>query len=131
MEKLKASAKEQQITEWVQQTEADLPKLLPAVGSVRLPSTTNAIERFFRAFNRFYKVRCGFSTVKSAKRELIFFLLMYLFVQQADSGKAPIESILPRARGMPFYQLVNDPLKVIVGLADVKQKVRMADFEAA
>ena len=61
----------------------------------------------------------------------IFFLLMYLFVQQADSGKAPIESILPRARGMPFYQLVNDPLKVIVGLADVKQKVRMADFEAA
>jgi len=31
---------------------------------------------------------------------------------------------------MPFYQLINDPLKVIVGLADVKQKVRMADFEA-
>ena len=89
LEKLKASAKEQQITEWVQQTEADLPKLLPAVGSGRLPSTTNAIERFFRAFNRFYKVRCGFSTVKSAKRELIFFLLMYLFVQQTDSGKAP------------------------------------------
>ena len=57
-----------------------------------------------------------------AKRELIFFLLMHLFVQQADSGKAPIESILPQARGMPFYQLVNDPLKVIVG---------MADFEAA
>ena len=131
LEKLKASAKEQQITEWAQQTEADLPKLLPAVGSGRLPSTTNAIERFSRAFNRFYKVRCGFSTVKSAKRELIFFLLMYLFVQQADSGKALIESILPRARGMPFYQLVNDPLKVIVGLADVKQKVRMADFEAA
>ena len=60
--------------------------------------------------------------LKSAKRELVFFLLMYLFVQQADSGKAPIESILPRARGMPFYQLLNDPLKVIVGLADVKQK---------
>ena len=62
---------------------------------------------------------------------MIFFLLMYLFVQQADSGKASIESILPWARGMPFYQLVNDLLKVIVGLADVKQKVRMADFEAA
>ena len=69
--------------------------------------------------------------LKSAKRELIFFLLMYLFVQQADSGKAPIESILPRAWGTPFYQLVNDPLKAIVWLADVKQKVRMADFEAA
>jgi len=69
--------------------------------------------------------------LKSAKRELIFFLLMYLFVQQADSDKAPIESVLSRARGMPFYQLVNDPLKVIVGLADIKQKVRMTDFEAA
>ena len=45
--------------------------------------------------------------------------------------QSPIESILPRARGMPFYQLVNDSLKVIVGLADVKQKVRMVDFEAA
>ena len=56
---------------------------------------------------------------------------MCLFVQQADSGKAPIESILSRARGMTFYQLVNDPLKIIVGLADVKQNVRMADFEAA
>ena len=56
---------------------------------------------------------------------------MYLFVQQADGSKAPIESILPRAWGMPFYQLVNDPLKVIVGLADVKQKAPMADFEAA
>ena len=60
--------------------------------------------------------------LKSAKQELIFFLLMYLFVQQADSGKAPIESILPRARGMLFYQLVNDSLKVILGLAYVKQK---------
>ena len=116
LDKLKSSAEALQISEWVHHTEADLPKLLPAVGSVRLPSTTNAIERFFRAFNRFYKVRCGFSTVKSAKRELIFFLLMYLFVQQADSGKAPIESIVPRARGRPFFQLVNAPLKVAVGL---------------
>ena len=73
----------------------------------------------------------GFRRSKVPKWELIYFLLMYLFVQQADSGKAPIESILPRARGMPFYQLVNDSLKVIVGLADVKQKVRMVDFEAA
>lgn len=62
---------------------------------------------------------------------MIFFLLMYLFVQQAETGKAPIESILPKARGMPFYQVVNDPLKVVVGLADVKQKGRMAEFEAA
>jgi hypothetical protein len=39
-----------------------------SVGIVRIPTTTNAIERFFRAFNRFYKVRCGFFSVLSASR---------------------------------------------------------------
>ena len=82
------------IQEWVKQTESNLPKLLPSVGSVRIPTTTNAIERFFRVFNRFYKVRCGFFSVLSAKRELIFFLLMYLFIRQSESGKAPIETIM-------------------------------------
>lgn len=128
-EKLKANASSLSITEWVQQTQAALPKLLPAVGSRRLPSTTNAIERFFRCFNRFYKVRCGFFSVVSAKRELIFFLVMYLFVQQAETGKAPIESILPDARRMPFYQLVNNPLKTVMSVEPVKQKVRLADFQ--
>ncbi len=55
-EKLKTVAEELEITQWVEQTEANLPKLLPAVGSECLPTTTNAIERFFRCFNRFYKV---------------------------------------------------------------------------
>ena len=63
-EKLKTVAEELEITEWVEQTEANLPKLLPAVGSGRLPTTTNAIERFFRCFNRFYKVRSGFFSVQ-------------------------------------------------------------------
>ena len=128
LDKLKATASSLLITEWVEQTEANLPKLLPSVGSQRLPSTTNAIERFFRCFNRFYKVRCGFFSVVSAKRELLFFLLMYLFVVQAETGKAPIESILPQAKGMPFYQLVNDPLKTVMGLARVNPKIRMANL---
>ena len=93
--KLKESSESLGIQEWVEQTESNLSKLLPSVGSVRIPTTTNAIERFFRAFNRFYKVRCGFFSVLSAKRELIFFLLMYLFIRQSESGKAPIEAIMP------------------------------------
>jgi transposase-like protein len=117
------------IAQWVQQTEQDLQKLLPAVGSQRLPATTNAIERFFRAFNRFYKVRCGFFSLISAKRELIFFLVMYLFVQLPHTGKAPIEAIIPTARGMPFYQFVNQPLKTVFGGQNVNQKVTMADFQ--
>ena len=126
--KLKESSQELGISEWVQQTEANLPKLLPSVGSKRIPRTTNAIERFFRAFNRFYKMRCGFFTVTSAKRELIFFLLMYVFVRQPESGRAPIEAIMPEASRMPLYQLINDPFGTVLGAENVKKNVRMADF---
>lgn len=125
--KLKESAEELGISEWVKQTEANLPKLLPSVGSVVLPRTTNVIERFFRAFNRFYKVRCGFFSVISAGRELIFFLLMYSFIRQPGSGKAPIESIMPDASRMPLYRMINDPLGAVIGVENVKKNVKMAD----
>ena len=46
LEKLKESSEELGINEWIQQTEEKLPKLLPSVGSVCIPRTTNAIERF-------------------------------------------------------------------------------------
>jgi transposase-like protein len=127
--KLKESSESLGIQEWVEQTESNLPKLLPSVGSVRIPTTTNAIERFFRAFNRFYKVRCGFFSVLSAKRELIFFLLMYLFIRQSESGKAPIEAIMPEVANMPLYRLINDPLGTVLGVENVKKNVKMADFK--
>jgi transposase-like protein len=128
LQKLKESSLELDICEWVEQTEEKLPKLLPSVGSVDIPRTTNAIERFFRAFSRFYKVRCGFFSVVSAKRGLILFLLMYLFVQQPESGKAPIESIMPEVREMPLYKLINDPLGTVMGVENVKRNGKMADF---
>jgi transposase-like protein len=127
--KLKESSESLGIQEWVEQTESNLPKLLPSVGSVRIPTTTNAIERFFRAFNRFYKVRCGFFSVLSAKRELIFFLLMYLFIRQSESGKAPIETIMPEVVRMPLYRLINDPLGTVLGVENVKKNVKVADFK--
>ena len=126
--KLKGMADTLEITEWVDQTEHNLSKLLPQVGSQRLPTTTNAIERFFRAFNRFYKVRCGFFSVVSAKRELIFFLVMYLFVRHPETGHAPIETILPQAPKMPFYPFVNDPFSSVPGVEGVNRKQGMADF---
>ena len=125
--KLKESSEELGISEWIQRTEANLPKLLPSVGSKRIPRTTNAIERFFRAFNRFYKMRCGFFTVTSAKRELILFLLMYVFIRQPESGKAPIESIVPEANRMPLYQMINDPFGAVLGYENVKRNVKMAN----
>lgn len=97
------------ITNWIKQTRNILHKLLPALRSNSYPTTTNEIERFFRELTRFYKTRCGFHSVKSAKREIFFFLVVYLFRIQAESGKAPIERIIPEAKTMPFYYLLNYP----------------------
>jgi transposase-like protein len=68
--RLRERAAELGLTSWVSRVEAKLPGLICSVGSVRLPSTTNAIERFFRAFQRFYATRGGFHSVLRAKREL-------------------------------------------------------------
>ena len=129
LQKLKESAQELGISDWVKQTQEKLPKLLPSVGSICIPRTTNAIERFFRAFGQFYKKRCGFFSVVSARRELLLFLLVYVFIRQPESGKAPIESIMPDAKEMPLYELINDPLGTVIGVENVKKNVRMADSE--
>jgi len=115
--------------------EADFAQILPFMDESALKWLTNAlislaIERFFRAFNRFYKIRYGFSTVISAKRELILFLLVYVFIRQPGSGKAPIESIMPEASRTSLYQMINDPFGAILGLENVKKNVNMADFQA-
>lgn len=53
---------------------------------------------------------------------------MYVFVQQPESGKAPIESIMPEVREMPLYVMINDPLGTVMGIENVKKIVNMADF---
>lgn len=107
-----ANEKGWKIMEWIKRTRDKLKHLLPVVRSNTYPSTTNEIERFFRAFSRFYKMRCGFHSVTSAKREIIFFMVVYLFTIQVESGKAPIEKILPEANTMPFYRLLNYPFAI-------------------
>lgn len=126
--RLQARAEALGITAWIQRVVEKLPSLLCRVGSVRLPSTTNAIERFFRTFNRFYKTRCGFHSVVSAKRALILFLVVYLFTQRPTDGRAPIETIVPEASRMPLYRLINDPFTALRELGSVKQTTNMADF---
>lgn len=126
LDKLRQQASAWGIVGWVEHTTAWLGKLLPAGGSRILPTTTNAIERFFRIFNRFYKVRCGFHSVRSARLELMLFLLVYVFTQREKDGKAPIEAIMPQAAGMPFYRLLNDPFGLLASSEDVKQTDAMA-----
>jgi transposase-like protein len=111
LDRLEQAANEKgwKILEWITWTRDKLKHLLPVGRSHRSPSPTNTIVRVFRAYARFYKTRCGCHSVTSANREIMFFLVVYLFTIQAESGKAPIENILPEANPMPFYRLLNDP----------------------
>jgi transposase-like protein len=104
-----ANEKGWKILNWISGTRDRLKHLLPATRSNSYPRTTNEIERFFRAFVRFYKTRCGFHSITSAKREIIFFMVVYLFTIQAESGQAPIEKIIAEANTMPLYRLLNYP----------------------
>lgn len=126
--RLSQQAPELGLVPWITTVMEKLPSLIGTIGSVRLPSTTNAIERFFRAFNRFYKTRGGFHSLISAKRELILFLVVYLFTQRSTDGRAPIERIIPEASRMPLYRLINDPFRSLRQLGHVKEKANMADF---
>jgi len=96
---------------WVAQTHEKLDRLEPAVRKNSYPRTTNGIERFFRAFQRFYKTRGGFHSVVSAQREVMVFVVGYVFTIQPSTGRAPIEQIVPQARQMPLYQLLNAPFR--------------------
>lgn len=128
--KLEGQAEALGIKGWIDKTREHLPELLPSVGSRVLPKTTNAIERFFRAFNRFYKVRCGFKNLSSARDQLCLFLVGYLFSQRDKDGLAPIEAIWPEAANTPLYRLLNDPFGMRTDLKDVKQTPDMADESA-
>jgi hypothetical protein len=124
----KAQAPVLVITPWVSGVEEKLPQLIGSVGSTRLPSTTTAIERFFRAFQRFDKTRGGFHSVLSATRELLLFVVVYLFTQRDADSQAPIDVIVPEARRMPLYRLINDPFRALQERRHVKPTVKMADF---
>jgi transposase-like protein len=97
---------------WIAQTEKKLDRLEPAMRENAFPRTTNSIERFFRAFQRFYKTRGGFHSVRSAQRELMLFVIGYVFTVQPGTGRAPIEQIVPHAKQMPLYQILNAPFRV-------------------
>ena len=105
------------LTSWIATIRNKQELLRPALRRNHYPRTTNQIERFFRAFQRFYTTRGGFHSVISAQREFMLFVVVYVFTQQAESGQAPIEQIVPQAKDMPFYKLINAPFQY--GLANI------------
>jgi transposase-like protein len=110
------------LNSWISGIRERFVQLIPSLRHNPYPRTTNSIERFFRAFQRFYKTRGGFHSVMSAKRELMLFLVVYVFTIQVGTGSAPIEKIVPQAKHMPLYTLLNDPFRY--GLANICQAKR-------
>ena len=50
-----------------------------------------------------------------------------MFTQQATTGHAPIEVIVPEARRMPLYRLINDPFQALQERGNGKGTPHMAD----
>ncbi len=111
---LKDHAGDCDISAWIDSFKRKFSSLIPAIRRNLIPNTTNAVERFFRDFNRFYKTKTGFHSVESAKSELILFMVLYLFTVRWSTGKAPIESIWQEACQTPLYRLINDPLLMFI-----------------
>lgn len=129
IKRLKDKAEELGISSWFKSMENNLGKLINSIGSKKIPLTSNGIERFFRGFSRFYKTRSGFTTVASAKKELDFYQLMYMLIIRHEKGTAPIEEIFSEAKETPLYKLVNNPLKYIFNVKNVKLESKMAYFD--
>jgi hypothetical protein len=115
------------LTTWLTHVEATLPQLICSVGSARLPSTTNAIARFFRALQRFYATRGSLHAVLSGTRERLLFLVVYVFTQRASTRQAPSEVMMPEARRMPLYRCLNDPVRALQERGYVKREAERAD----
>jgi len=131
VDRLEHTAREHgwKMLDWITRTRDHLPHLLPSLRSKTFPSTTKDIERFFRGWVRFSKPRGGFHSGRSAKREIIFFMVVDLFTIQDETDQAPLEKILPEAATMPFYRLLNSPFaraRVWPPPQDVKPIEKMA-----
>ncbi len=92
-----------------------LPKLLPAVGSTFRPTTSNAVEQFFAAFDRFYRLKGPFQSKASAEKHLGLFMLGYVFsVRSAEAkdehqGLCPLQQAGYQVGQVPLFHLINRP----------------------
>ena len=116
------------MTTWVQGLAAKVPPRIGRVGRVRLPATTNAGERCFRACPRCYRTRGGLHSGLSATRAWLRLGVVYGFTPHATTGHAPIAVIVPEARRMPLYRLINDPFRALQERESVKAPATMADL---
>jgi hypothetical protein len=73
------------------------PKLVNAIGSDRIPTTNNTVERVIARFDQHYQNFCGFESLLDAQRYLAVFEKVYRFTpfsqdaQPSVRGKCPLQ----------------------------------------
>ncbi len=73
------------------------PQLVNAIGSERIPTTNNTVERVISRFDQHYQNFCGFESQQDAERYLAVFEKIYRFTpfsqdaQPGVRGKAPLQ----------------------------------------
>ena len=99
----------------VARLEAKFSKLLPAVGSTFRPITSNRVEQFFAAFERFNRLKGPYQSEASARKHVALFMLGYVFrVYSADAteahrGRCPLELAGYEVARIPLFHLLNRP----------------------
>jgi transposase-like protein len=87
-----------------------LEQVMPAVGNpTRWPSTSNAAEWFFGAYDRFYRLKGPFQDENSARKLTALFVLGYVFRMGLAGQACPLERTQTDVSMIPFYHLINRP----------------------
>jgi len=89
---------------------AKLEQVMPAVGNpTRWPSTSNAAEWYFGAYDRFYRLKGPFQDEKSARKLTGLFVLGHVFRMGLHGQACPLERAQADVSLIPFYHLINRP----------------------
>jgi transposase-like protein len=87
-----------------------LEQVMPAVGNpTRWPSTSNAAEWYFGAYDRFYRLKGPFQDEKSARKLTGLFVLGYVFRRGLHGQACPLERAQADVSLIPLYHLINRP----------------------
>lgn len=132
LEKLEREAENTPVQSTITRLAAKLPKLLPAIGSTFKPSTANSAERFFGAFERFYRLKGPFQSEASAQKHIQLFMLGYVFhvfscqVKAEHRGLCPLQRAGYQVSNIPFFHMLNRPDVRRLQLAMANQYAQVA-----
>ena len=109
VEKLCGMVRAQGVAHVVSGLVGKLPQVIGAVGSTWRPSTSNAAEGFFRALDRFYRLKGPFCDEASAQKHIRLFVLWHIFSVGASGQACPLEKAGESVGKIPLYHLINRP----------------------